>query len=69
MSGGGKDVGSDGYLHRINVVFKGTHYKSHFGGFETDITHDRVLGISVNIPTKVFCPPMCILFVCSESFF
>ena len=29
---------------------KGTRYKSRFGGFKTDIIHDRVLGISVNIP-------------------
>ena len=27
-----------------------------------------VLGISVNIPTKAFCP-MCFLFVCNESCF
>ena len=38
-------------------------------GFKTDIIHDRVLGMSVNIPTKPFCPPMCFLFVCSESYF
>ena len=30
---------------------------------------DRLLGISVNIPIKAFCPPMCILFVCSKSCF
>ena len=34
------------------------------------ITHDRVLGvsvgISVNIPTKTFCPPMCFLFIFHE---
>ena len=35
--------------------YKGTRYKSRFGGFKTDITHDRILGASVNIPTKVFC--------------
>ena len=34
-----------------------------------DDTHDRVLGISVNIPTQAFCPPMCILFIFSESCF
>ena len=34
-----------------------------FGRFNTDITHDRVSGMSVNIPTKAFCPQMCILFV------
>ena len=28
-----------------------------------------VLGISVNIPAKTFCPAMCILFVCSKSCF
>ena len=41
------------------------------GGFKTDIRHGRVfvLGISVNIPTKAFCPPMCVLFVLSESCF
>ena len=49
--------------------FKGTRYKSCFGGFKTDITHDHVLGISVNISTKAFCPLMCVLFVCSESCF
>ena len=47
---------------------KGTRYKSRVG-FKTDITHIRVLGISVNIPTKAFCPPMCILFVFSKSCF
>ena len=26
------------------------------GRFKPDITHDRVLAISVNIPTKTFCP-------------
>ena len=36
---------------------------------KTDITHDRVLGITVNIPTKAFCPLMWILFVCSENCF
>ena len=25
-------------------TFKGTRYTSRFGGFKTDITHDRVLG-------------------------
>ena len=29
----------------------------------TDITHDRVLGISVNIPTETLCPLVRILFV------
>ena len=34
------------------------------GGFQIDITHDHVLGISVNIPTiEACCPPMCILSV------
>ena len=51
------------------MTLKGTHYKSHFGGFKTDITHDRVLGISVNFPTKAFCPPICFAFVFSESCF
>ena len=32
-------------------------------------SQDRVLWISVNIPTKAFCPPMCFLFVFSESCF
>ena len=36
---------------------------------KTDITHDRVVGISVNMPTKPFCPLTCFLFVCSESCF
>ena len=40
---------------------KGTRYKSRFGGFKTDIPHDCILGISVSIPTKAFCPPMCTL--------
>ena len=35
----------------------------------TDMTHDRVLGISVNISSKTFCHLMCILFVFSESCF
>ena len=35
----------------------------------TDITRDHLLGTSVNVPIKAFCPPMCILFVCSESCF
>ena len=51
----------------MSVSLKGTRYKNCFGGFKTDITHDRVLGISGNIPTKASCPPMFILFVCSES--
>ena len=37
---------------------KGTRYKSRFVGFKIDIIDGRVLGISVNIPTKTFCPPM-----------
>ena len=35
----------------FNGILKRTHHKSHFGGFNTDITHDRVLGISVNLST------------------
>ena len=38
-------------------------------GYKTDITHRRVLGISVNIPAKTFYPPMCFLFVSGESCF
>ena len=53
----------------IHIHFKGTYYKFRLGGFKTDITHDRGKGISVYIPTKAFCPPMSILFVCSESCF
>ena len=45
------------------------NYKRRFEGFRTDITHGPVLGISVNIPTKAFCPRMCFLFVYSESCF
>ena len=41
---------------QLPVVFKGTRYKGPFGGLKTDITHGRVLAISVNIPTKAFCP-------------
>ena len=48
-------------------LVKGTPYKSRFLGFRRDITHGRVLGRSVNIPTETSCPPMCILFQCSES--
>ena len=48
---------------------KCTHYKSCFGVFERDITHDRVSEVSVNVPTKAFCPPMCFLFVSGESCF
>ena len=34
------------------------------------ISHDRVLGMSVNVPTKAsFPPPKCFLFVCGESYF
>ena len=40
-----------------------------FWGFKTDITHDHVLGISMNSPTKAFCPSFSILFVCNESCF
>ena len=38
-------------------------------GFNTDIIHGRILGISLNIPAKVlaFCPP--VLFVCNEKLF
>ena len=43
-------------------------FKRHSWGFKTDSTHDCVLGISVNFHTKVFCPRMRILFVCSEGF-
>ena len=53
----------------IYIGINDTRYRSCLGGFETDITHDRVFGTSVNIPTKAFCPPMCVLFVCSESCF
>ena len=50
-------------------MVKGTRYKSLVGGYKTDTAHDRVLGMSVNIPATAFCPPMCILFLCSESYF
>ena len=43
------------------VWVKGTRYHRHFVEFKTDITHDRLYGISINIPTKAFSPPMCIL--------
>ena len=43
-------------MHVSRMEVKGTRYKSCFGRFKTDITHDRVLGISVNIPTKTCCP-------------
>ena len=33
----------------------------------SQMTHDRALGISVNIPTKTLCLPMCLLSVSSES--
>ena len=48
----------------ITVVSKGSVTKAALG----DITHDRVLGISVNIPTKAFCPPMCFLFYAATLF-
>ena len=35
----------------------------------SDRYHTRVSGISVNIPTKAFCPPICFLSVCSQSCF
>ena len=41
--------------------------KSCFRAFKTDITHDRVLRISVNTPTKAFCSPICFLIVCTEN--
>ena len=41
------------YFEISDKTLKGTHYKSSFGGFKADIKHDCVLGISVNIPTKV----------------
>ena len=37
--------------------------------FKKDITHGRVLVISGSVSTKTFCPPMCFLFVYSESYF
>ena len=37
--------------HWLHIPVKGTSYKSHIRTFKTDITHDRVLGISVNITT------------------
>ena len=33
------------------------------------MSHMAVNWIYVTIPTKAFCPLMCILFVCSESCF
>ena len=48
-------------------VLKATGYNSRFGGFKRDITHVRVLGISVNIPTKAFCPLMHFLVISSET--
>ena len=62
---GRNNAGIEGLL----VVLKGPGTKTGLGGFKTYITHHRVLRISVNIPTKAFYPPMCILFVCSESCF
>ena len=61
-------------LRQITDIFSfkgitGTCYKSRLGGFKRNITRDHVLGISVTIPTEVFCPLMCSLFVCSESCF
>ena len=48
---------------------KGTRFKRCFRGDKTDITHNWVLVLSVNIPTKAFCPPACILSLSSESCF
>ena len=51
-------------LSDIIAYIKGTRYKNRCH------THDRVLRTSVNyIHTKVFCPLMCFLFVCSVSCF
>ena len=47
----------------------GGRERNRLAGLKTDITHVRVLGISVNIPTKPSSPPMYILFVCSKSSF
>ena len=38
-------------------------------GFKADIRYDRVLGISVNIPAKAFCPAMYFLSVCNKGWF
>ena len=40
--------------------------KNLFWGFYTDITRDRVIGISVKVPSKAFCRSMCFLLACSE---
>ena len=52
----------------IILYLKASVTKAVLGNFKMDTLHDSVLGgMSVNILTKSFCPPMCILFVCSES--
>ena len=49
---------------------KDTRWNSCFGRFKTDITHDRTLGLSVNVPTEAFCPPVLFfLFAGSKSCF
>ena len=58
-----------GHTSLYSKYLKAPVTKAILGRFKTDITHDCVLGISVNIPTKPFCPAMCILFVSSESCF
>ena len=50
------------YISGVKLRLKGTHDRRLVKEFRRDITQDRVL---YNIPTKAFCPPMCILFVCS----
>ena len=49
--------------HWIIIHYRRPLQKTVGGGFKTYITHDRILGISVNILTKAFWPPMCFLFV------
>ena len=63
------ETGAAGGMAHDTETLKGTRCKSCFKGFKTNIIHDRVSGISGNIPTNAFCPPICILFVCSESCF
>ena len=53
----------DAYFKMVTILIgseesKAPVTKAVLWGFKTDITHDRLLGMSVNIPTKAFCSPM-----------
>ena len=45
------------YLQKIPLY--NDRLEKPFWGFKTDITHVRVLGMSVNLPTEAFCLQIC----------